>query len=121
MARYTDDYTNSIQNAELAASAVIIYCQETPDKQATQQFGSFNTLLFQNNSGTSDVKIRLNGTDAVTFIVPTKTAAVINPDHAKHFNTLEVTNLDAVNAIPADTIYVNYGIARRLRDNDGVN
>ena len=114
MARYSELYSNSVNNAQIAASGIEIFGVTQTDKERTQKSGSYNTLLLSNNTTNQDIKISLDGLADKIFVVAAKTSLSIVPDEGIFFNSIHITSLDAVNVIVANALYIRYGIAQYL-------
>ena len=111
MARYIELYSNTVNNAEIAASGTAIYCETTTDQERKAKHGSYNALLLQNNDSSIDIKVELDGLSDRTILIPAKNNLEIRPDEGIGFDTLKVTNLDSSNALAANKLYIRYAVS----------
>ena len=99
------------KNVEIAASGLWIIDLET-DHSLTPKYLPMDFVEITNDSG-SDIQIAINqDPNFIVFVA----AGVIKKVSDLYFSTLGITNLDAVNAIPANKIMVN--VARSRIDAD---
>lgn len=104
-------YEKSANNASISASASEIFFSAQPDKEANQQYGSFNYLEVVNSSA-SKIAIDLDGLSTRRRILFANAALVIRTQERTFFNNVKVTNLDSSNTVAANEINLNARIVR---------
>jgi hypothetical protein len=99
-------WENSAQNAEIAASAKVNYCNEQSDMENLNKYGSMNFLVLANNSS-NQLKVTLDGKIFTT--VGGNSTLILDINDGKYFNILGIENLSSTDAISANSITLNYG------------
>lgn len=108
---YISAYEVHTTNAEIAASASAYFFNAVSDKQNKDKHGSFNYLEIIND-GDISIKFQLDGLATRERELFGKSTIVMKAEESIFFDTLKVTNMDAVTAIAAGKLLF---IARILK------
>ena len=109
--RFIEVWSNSVTNAEIAASGRYIFGTETSDTQNRKEYGSMNFFIFRNGSAV-DVKVIMDGQDYV--VVGNGSSLVISAEDGFFFDLIEIENQSGAAVVAAGTLNLRYGRARPL-------
>jgi len=109
MATWTEEYSNTETNEEIAVGATAGFGRVQVTRANRSKYGSMNTLLITVNTAAS-ITVTLDGQ---VFSRTANASISIAPEDGYFFNLIDITNNDG-SAIAADLIKVRYGRSRRI-------